>query len=508
MAGNSDLARQRWTSLALLGMLLALLTFHVVGVCLDFAAAIRYPFELGDGEGIVWQQAALIPGPRMYSTSQELPFIVFHYPPLYHLLAGAARSIEPDFLAAGRLVSALATVLIAPTVAGLVLIAAQRDDRPVGGVEVAIALAAGLLVLCLHAVRSWGPMMRVDMLAIMLSTMGLLVGAWSSGRFWGTTAALLLCVAALFTKQTQLPAGVAVFLIALLRNPRGAMGAAAVAGAVGLGAVGLMEMLTRNGFLLNIIGYNINSFSFERVARILWRERSSFPFMVLMLVAFVVLGRALLPSAARLRRRAGAAETWVLRKADRATACQALLLLKFALAAIMLPLTGKSGSNYNYLLDWLTTGCALIGVLLVHLARDGAGRGRWFEGATFLLVVGVAALPWREGSPRMSEEEAARRAALVERIAAAQNPVASVDETLLMRAGKPVVFECAIVRELVRVGRWDDTPLVEMIRAHGFAFMITWNQSGCTPATDVAMREAYPRVEQVASDLWVHLPPG
>ena len=85
-------------------------------------------------------------------------------------------------------------------------------------------------------------MMRVDMLAITLSMMGLLVGAWSNGRFWGTTGALLLCVAAVFTKQTQLPAGVAVFLIALLRNPRGALGAAAVAGAVGLGALGLMEV--------------------------------------------------------------------------------------------------------------------------------------------------------------------------------------------------------------------------------------------------------------------------
>ena len=99
----------RWTGLVPLGALLTLLAIHVVGVGLDFVAAIRYPFELGYGEGIVWQQAALIPGPRMYSSSQELPFIVFHYPPLYHLLARAALSIQPDFLAAGRLVSALST---------------------------------------------------------------------------------------------------------------------------------------------------------------------------------------------------------------------------------------------------------------------------------------------------------------------------------------------------------------------------------------------------------------
>ena len=40
---------------------------------------LAYPF--GDyGEGIVWQQALLIPGPRMYGQIDHLPFLVFHYP--------------------------------------------------------------------------------------------------------------------------------------------------------------------------------------------------------------------------------------------------------------------------------------------------------------------------------------------------------------------------------------------------------------------------------------------
>ena len=153
-------------------------------------------------------------------------------------------------------------------------------------------------------------MMRPDMLAIALGMMGLLLGAWSNGRFWGTAGALLLCVAAVFTKHTQLPAGVAVFLIALLRNPRGALGAAAVAGAVGLGALGLMEWLTGHGFLRNIIGYNINRFSPWHAYRIFWGSRASYPFMLLMLVAFVVLGLAVLPSAARLRPGAVLREAW------------------------------------------------------------------------------------------------------------------------------------------------------------------------------------------------------
>jgi len=34
---------------------------------------------------------------------------------------------------------------------------------------------------------------------------------------------------------------------------------------------------------------------------------------------------------------------------------------------------------------------------------------------------------------------------------------------------KPVIFEPAIATELALLGKWDETPLVEMIRSNGFA---------------------------------------
>ncbi len=168
---------------------------------LDFRAAIRYPFGLEYGEGIVWQQALLIPGPHMYGDSQELPFIAFHYPPLYYLLAHAALWLEPNFLAAGRLVSAISAVAIAVAVAALVRLASDRPRLPS---TIAIAAATGLLVLCLDPVRSWGGWMRVDTAAVALGMAGLVIAARADRRFWYVTAALLLCVASLFTKQTQL----------------------------------------------------------------------------------------------------------------------------------------------------------------------------------------------------------------------------------------------------------------------------------------------------------------
>jgi hypothetical protein len=500
-AGSRRLGR-----ILLVGVLLVSLAMHVGGVCLDLAAAIRYPFELDYGEGIVWQQAVLVPGPRMYGTSPELPFIVFHYPPIYYLFARAALFVAPDLLAAGRLVSALSTLLIAPAVAGLALLATRRP----GAFEAAIAVSAGMLVLCLHPVHVWGMMMRVDMLAIAFGLAGLLIAAWSNWRFPMIAVALLLCAAAVFTKQTQLSAGIAVFLIGLLRNPRGTLGAAATAGTAGLGALWLLQSLTGGGFLQNIIGYNINRFSLFQGFFQFRAEQGPIPYMLMMLLAVPVLVGSIAPSALQLRLRSAWRELWVLRSADRTTTCRALLLLHFALATLMLSTTFKSGSSINYLLEWLITGCVLIAVLLLHLARSKRFSKWAFPAAVLVVALTLGKHPLRViGNWPPGDLE--QQAALVQQIAAAGKPVASENMTLLMRAGKPVIYEPAIVTELAALNRWDEARLLGMIRQLGFAFMITTDNEvgGSTrrsQAVDAAMRDAYSRVEQVGPMLWMHLP--
>ena len=140
---------------------------------------------------------------------------------------------------------------------------------------------------------------------------------------------------------------------------------------------------------------------------------------------------------------------------------RAMLLVHFALASIMLFTSLKSGAFFNYLLDWLCVGCALIGVLLCDLV----GTGWRFSLVTALLILGVLNLPFREISVPIPQQQLDRQAALVDLIAAAKKPVASEDMTLLMRAGRPVIFEPAIVTELASLGRWDQEPLVNMIRS-------------------------------------------
>jgi hypothetical protein len=354
-------------------VLFALLAEHVVGVGQDFIAAIHSPIELDYGEGIVWQQAALIPGPRMYGNSQDLPFIVFHYPPLYHLLARAALPLQSDLRAAGRLLSVLATIGIAFAGAGVVLIATQQRGRPLDGTALWSAAVTGILLLCLPAVRSWGVVMRVDMVAILLGLLGLLVGAWANGEFWGTTAALLLCVAAMFTKQTELAPGVAIFLVALLRNPRATLFAGVLAGGAGLAVLELLQWLTSGGFLHNIIFYNLHPFNLRHGYEVLrWVVDRSFWFLVLMVLAAA-------STLVEVLQRPAANSSWgaigtllsELRSGHRSTTARVILLVHFAFAGLMLVTVFKIGSSINYMVDWLC-----VGAVLRRSRADDYGGGR------------------------------------------------------------------------------------------------------------------------------------
>ena len=56
----------------------------------------------------------------MYGPIDHPPFIVFHYPPAYHLASRAVMALGVDPLAAGRMVSLAATAVISISIAWLV----------------------------------------------------------------------------------------------------------------------------------------------------------------------------------------------------------------------------------------------------------------------------------------------------------------------------------------------------------------------------------------------------
>src|SRR5579863_5819547 len=75
--------------------------------------SLRVPDERDYGEGIVlWQAAHVTNLKTAYHSVDQYPHIVFHYPPVYHLLARTAALTTGDLLTGGRSVSILAFLAI------------------------------------------------------------------------------------------------------------------------------------------------------------------------------------------------------------------------------------------------------------------------------------------------------------------------------------------------------------------------------------------------------------
>jgi hypothetical protein len=151
---------------------------------------------------------------------------------------------------------------------------------------------------------------------------------------------------------------------------------------------------------------------------------------------------------------------------------------------------------------------------LADLARAPSASGG-SSGLILLLVpllVFVVFMPTRPLAFLHDSGALALRQQLLQRIASATKPVASDNMTLLMQAGKRVIFEPAIATELAELGMWDEAPLVAMIKARGFAFVVTTGDAHVraarrTPAVKAAIEEAYPKVEQLGAETWVNSPP-
>jgi hypothetical protein len=457
-------------------------------------ALLAYPF--GDyGEGIVWQQALLIPGPRMYGQIDHLPFIVFHYPPVYHLASRALMSFGVDPLAAGRIVSLAATAVIATSIASLVV--AGLAGRVGRSAVLVGAVTGALLPLSLGPVEAWFDRMRVDMLSIALAFLGVVFAVRAKRQAVWLAVAMPAFVLSIYTRQTELAAPASALLVLLLVRPRATILAALGGAVLGLGALAWLEWVTAGGFLRHIISYNINTWTFALLV-----TRLRFQVSYAVLLALAVIGLAVLWLRRRDETLAQGAE------ASRSNIAVAIISVWLPLSLIMMVATvGKNGSDVNYFIEPLCV-CAVAVGLLIGLGwqavvgspgrRDRALR----LGLAFATLALVAVMTKRRPACYAVETPAllAIQQNLVQEIAKEDRPVLSEDMVLSLRAGREVPIEMAIFHELALKGQWDQRRLIDLIDAHAFAFLVTtpdkiYTPLRYTPEVMAAIERAYPRVQ-------------
>ena len=500
--------------------------FALLALCYVFAqflgeslTAIRFPGELDYGEGIVWEQMRLMVAGRGYGAIDGLPAIVFHYPPVFHLLtAGIAGATGFDQLAVGRSVSFGSTLMIG-LLAGSIAATTVRADSSRQTALICGAIAT-LATFCFSPIPYWAPLMRVDMLSIALSFAGLILAMKAMTRPTVIIASAALFVAAVFTKQTAIVAPAAVFLTFLLLRPKLAWLMAASCMGIGLVALGAIMVVTDGGFLRHILLYNANRFDVSRLVLIPAAIVAHFPLFAALMIGVASRLQAMEPRFRGTRSLSALRQRLLAAPGD---AFFVLLLIYAGLAFLTTAGVAKSGSNVNYLMEWM----AALAILLGIVARDAAnaifgarrlsGNGLLANPFILPLLIGVHAVmatPLVDYTVHRSAARTAEMDSLRAMIRAAPRPVISDDMVLLIQSGAAVQWEPAIFAELASTGTWDEAPFVERVKEGQFAFFITAGTRGqrlfdsrYNPAVADAMDSAYP-VKRELAGYTLHFPAG
>ena len=469
--------------------------------------AIPFRYGLDYNEGIVWQQMNDIVAGRGYAPINGFPAIVYHYPPVYHLLSALVAAPGIDPLSAGRIVSLVATIGSTLVIASFVRMWLAEDFSRMPR----IAGTAGAVVCYLgcKGVQDWAPLMRVDPTACFFALLGLwlLVRAVRSPRL--IYAAALFFVLSVFTKQNSVLTAAAGFGVLAFWRPGIALRGVATCILVGSAALALLIWQTDGEVLRHLILYNINRFDVARFLPNFWFGTSRGDRILL------VLGMGgLVRTVLHWRELRGQTEL----PAEHMVACQATTVFAL-LATLSLISTAKYGSSSAYYMQWEAALAVFGGVAVARLL---ALAERWWadgrKGAAIacgslplLAMIAVAALTSRANIHQMRhfQEDGDRLSVL---IAPIHGPIISEEMVLLLRQHRPVLWEPAIFRELAYAGRWNEQILVDKIRRHEIAAIITegdrgyrWFDEQFSPAIADAMDEALPYRIHVGIKI-LHLP--
>ncbi|MEM6973884.1 MAG: glycosyltransferase family 39 protein [Pseudomonadota bacterium] len=456
-------------SLLVFGPTLVLLLGSAVVTWLQHAIeTIHYPYQLSYGEGVVWQQAAMILRGEGYAPLEDDPHVVFHYPPVFHLASGLTSLITGDLLSGARVASGFSALLCLVAIAGTLHGVAQRgcaDARPVWTISLLVGFVAGALFLTSPAVATWGQFGRVDTMAFAAGLCAMWAGLNALDRPRNAWLLIAFVALSLYSKHSALALPTALFSMLLLADTRRALGIMLRCLALGLIVLAVLMIYSEGRFLTHIIGYNINRMDPARLQlglRIITTERyillCGVPTAIY--IAYRLLGQSL-PS--------GLSGLSATLRASLAARFDLFLILYLILGSLKLLLIAKVGSDTNYAFDFIAALSLLTGRGLLLLLAPGALATRrpvLFAVAALTLILDATRLPVLDRQPTPAED------ALYALIQSTDAPLISDEMVMLRRSGKELFYEPAIFAELEAMGVWDSAPVIDRIERGEFPFAI------------------------------------
>ncbi len=244
-------------------VVLAVFVLYLV-IYIGYALSLfRFPYDYDQGEGFELNDSILFSqGQWPYRSNEVYPFYASNYPPLFHLLVIPLFLIFGQTLLAGRVLSFIATLLIAGLV-GWIVHGKTRDKFS--------ASISGLTVLASNYIYHIGPLFRQHMLMVLFELLAVIfIARYDDPKHARRNIFLamffLLCAG--YTKQLSVATVVAVLVFLFLRAPKKSI-AAGLGLAVTAGAIFLwINAATDGQWFLNTITANANLYDYRQAVQL------------------------------------------------------------------------------------------------------------------------------------------------------------------------------------------------------------------------------------------------
>ena len=473
--------------------LIVLLCLSILGFFWNTISVLRFPYVIDYGEAPLIDQAnRVLANQAIYQADFSTPpYVVANYPPIYPILmAGLSHLSGMSPLLSGRIISLASAIASAGILASL--------SKALVGNRWSWLVVMGIF-LGHPYVLSWSPLARVDLLALVfcLAALVIVYHHWLSWRW--LTLALVLLLAAIYTRQSYLLAGPAASIYWLWsRDQRRACTFAFIFFTAVLFIFVTINALTQGGFYQNIIQANINTYSLSILNNWLKQFLLIWPVVVVGIIAFI--GMFL----ANHIPRTNASNIFIARG-----------WLVFSFGSLLSALTvGKVGSGANYFLEMIAA-LSLLGAVAINYIPDIKTSIR----LPVALLVGMQMIWLLAGSTTLIQDTYNKTWARVEwydqmahlvNAASDHGPILTDDYLgLVVNADQAIYYQPFEYGQLYKADLWDPQELAENIRQGIFPLILiggtSLDKDCCWPPELVsAIQERY-RIDY-QSDMLVCVP--
>ncbi len=398
---------------------------------------ITYPYQISYPEGFILNHIrSIIKGESIYKSISDYPFIVVNYPPVYlYLCAGLAKLVGLSFFG-GRLITFLASIFVAFLI---YKITNKENDREV-------AFISALLFIASSYIYKNNPLMRVDMLGLLFSLLGIYIFIKTDAQN-KTFYSIPLFILSLYTKPIFFAAPVAAGIWLIIKDRKRGFKFIILSiffyGIIFL----ILNISTKGEFFRHTFLYNLNTFIFVQAIKHYFWFLQNHSMLFFFSVFFII--------------------DSLIRKE------LSIFSIYFIIAAISAISVGKIGANTNYFFELIAISCILTGLFMKKIKRYNPDKIFNLLIYTLLLIqlLQFIHMPFFT-KPSPSKMDVENFEKLFSIISGTEGPIISEDGGLLVLNKKEVLFMPFEFTQLANQKIWNQDKFLEDLKNKRFSLLV------------------------------------